>query len=54
MGWLGFWSQFKKIHSDTGIDKCDKIEYLLDENYYEKTLENRDLVATICRLNFVW
>ncbi|XP_050516071.1 uncharacterized protein LOC114341344 [Diabrotica virgifera virgifera] len=28
-GWLPFWSQFKNIHDDSFIDKCDKIEYLI-------------------------
>lgn len=27
--WLAFWSQFQKIHNDTEIEYCDKIEYLL-------------------------
>ncbi|XP_050306312.1 uncharacterized protein LOC126743324 [Anthonomus grandis grandis] len=27
-GWLSFWSQFQKIHSDSDIDDHDKTEYL--------------------------
>lgn len=27
--WLAFWSQFRKIHEDPGIDDSDKIEYLV-------------------------
>uniref|UniRef100_V5GNX0 Uncharacterized protein n=1 Tax=Anoplophora glabripennis TaxID=217634 RepID=V5GNX0_ANOGL len=26
---LPFWAQFKKIHEDSDIDECDKIEYLI-------------------------
>ncbi|KAJ8957208.1 hypothetical protein NQ318_007770 [Aromia moschata] len=27
--WLPFWSQFRKIHADTQLDNCDKIDYLV-------------------------
>lgn len=27
--WLGFWSQFRKVHVDPDIDSSDKIEYLV-------------------------
>nr|CAI5859326.1 unnamed protein product [Callosobruchus analis] len=27
-GWLAFWAQFKKVHEDSSIECCDKIEYL--------------------------
>ena len=61
--WLGFWSQFQKIHNDNALHDSDKFQYLVQSmipgtrayklvNSYPQTAENYELVIKALKDRF--